>query len=199
MVSRMEKDPLADTLMNRDFAKEIRITERMAEFKSLYEGSPKWSLVEAHQKAIMHPFLAVGVERYERVAAQSSLEARHPLLDVRLVEFCLGLPWHLKTHRGWTKNIMRLAMRPCLPPSVAWRTDKDHLGFYFTLNRLMGQSEIYQQVLHDEWQRLCAYIDEKKLRQAYDGYFKNGKQEGAEPLWEAISLAFWLRNEISRN
>jgi asparagine synthase (glutamine-hydrolysing) len=195
VVTRSEKDPLAETLINRDFAQAVRISDRLAEFKSLYEGSQKWGMVEAHQKAIVHPFLAVGVERYERVAAQSSLEARHPLLDVRLVEFCLGLPWRLKTHRGWTKNVMRLAMQPHLPLSVVWRTDKDHLGFYFTLNRLKGQSEIYQQVLQDEWQRLCIYIDEKKLRQAYDGYFKDGKEESAEHLWEAISLAFWLRNE----
>jgi asparagine synthase (glutamine-hydrolysing) len=89
------------------------------------------------------------------------LEARHPFLDVRLVEFCLGIPWHLKTHRGWTKNIMRLGMQPYLPPSVAWRTDKDHLGFHFTLNRLKGQSEIFKQLLNDDWKRLCVYIDEK--------------------------------------
>jgi asparagine synthase (glutamine-hydrolysing) len=197
VAAKSEKDPLEDTLINRDFARDVRISERMAEFKSLYEGSQNWSQVEAHQKAIVHPFLAVGVERYERVAAQSSLEARHPLLDVRLVEFCLGLPWQLKTHRGWTKNIMRLAMQPYLPSSVVWRTDKDHLGFYFTLNRLKGQSEIFQQVLHDEWQRLCVYIDEEKLRRAYDGYFVKGDQASAEPLWEAISLAFWLKNEYS--
>jgi asparagine synthase (glutamine-hydrolysing) len=198
VLARDEKDPLDDTIINRDFAKDIRISERLAEFRSLYDGSQNWSQVEAHQKAVVHPFLAVGVERYERVAAQSSLEARHPLLDVRLVEFCLGIPWQLKTHRGWTKNIMRLAMRPYLPSSVVWRTDKDHLGFYFTLNRLRGQSEIYQQLLQDEWQRLCAYVDEAKLRQAYDGYFGKGDQKSAEPLWQAISLAFWLKNENGR-
>jgi len=197
VVTRSEKDPLEDTLINRDFAKEVRISDRLAEFKSLYAASQNWGQVEAHQKAIVHPFLAVGVERYERVAAQSSLEARHPLLDVRLVEFCLGIPWQLKAHRGWTKNILRLAMQPYLPSSVVWRTDKDHLGWYFTLNRLRAQSEIFQQVLHDEWQRLCVYLDEEKLRRAYDGYFLNGDEESAERLWEAISLAFWLKNEYS--
>jgi asparagine synthase (glutamine-hydrolysing) len=116
---------------------------------------------------------------------------------VRLVEFCLGLPWRLKVHRGWTKNIMRLAMQPHLPSSVVWRTDKDHLGFYFTLNRLKAQSQIFQQLLQDEWHRLSVYIDEKRLRRAHDGFFINADPESAEPLWEAIALAFWLKNECS--
>jgi hypothetical protein len=36
------------------------------------------------------------------------------------------------------------------------------------------------------------YIDEKKLRRAYDGFYEDGNQECAEHLWEAIALAFWL-------
>jgi hypothetical protein len=82
---------------------------------------------------------------------------------------------------------------------VAWRTDKNHLGFYLRLYLLKGQSDIHQQVLHDEWRRLCVYIDEKKLQQACDGYFMEGRQESADPLWEALSLAFWLRNENTRD
>ena len=92
---------------------------------------------------------------------------------------------------------MRLAMQPYLPPSVVWRTDKDHLGFYFTLDRLKYQSGINQQVLQDEWKSLCAYVDEKRLRQTHDGYFKEGREESAELLWEVISLAFWLRDSRS--
>jgi len=89
-------------------------------------------------------------------------------------------------------------MQPYLPPSVVWRTDKDHMGFYFTMNRLKYHNDIYRQLLSDEWQKLCVYIDEKKLQQVIDDYDKDGKPESAELLWEALSLAFWLKNDYSR-
>ena len=59
--------------------------------------------MEFHKIALDHTFLTVGLERYERVASAFGIEARHPYTDVRLAEFCLGLPWQLKTQRGWTK------------------------------------------------------------------------------------------------
>lgn len=53
-----------------------------------------------------------------------AIEARLPLLDYRLVEFCLSLPDSYKIRDGWSKWIMRKAMSPQLPEAVAWRKNK---------------------------------------------------------------------------
>ena len=57
-------------------------------------------------------------EQYDAGVTRRPLECRHPLLDLRLVEFCLSLPpqpWCVKKH------ILRAAMRGVLPEPVRLR------------------------------------------------------------------------------
>jgi hypothetical protein len=62
--------------------------ESEAEFKGRYDGRQNWNSAEAHRQGIMHTFLTVGVERHERVAAQSSLESRHQFDQDLLQPYC---------------------------------------------------------------------------------------------------------------
>jgi len=52
------------------------------------------------------------------------IEARVPLLDHRLVEFCLGLPPDFKIRGAQTKVLLREAMADTLPPEILNRRDK---------------------------------------------------------------------------
>lgn len=66
--------------------------------------------------------------RYEdRNSMANSIEARTPFLDYRLVEFIFNLPAHYKISKGYTKRVMREALKGILPENVRTRTDK--LGF----------------------------------------------------------------------
>jgi asparagine synthase (glutamine-hydrolysing) len=56
-----------------------------------------------------------------------SVESRLPFLDYRSVETALSLPDEYKIDKGWTKNLLRKAMKSLLPEEVVWRRDK--LGF----------------------------------------------------------------------
>ncbi len=126
--------------------------------------------IERHKIALDHPFLTVGLERYERVASAFGVEARHPFTDVRLVEFCLALPWHLKTRRGWTKYILRRAMEPYLPSEVVWRRDKDSLMWEFNRFILKARADYFHQARLDERENLKPYIDVQKLKDFWHEY-----------------------------
>jgi asparagine synthase (glutamine-hydrolysing) len=66
--------------------------------------------------------------RYEdRNSMRHSIETRLPFLDYRLVEFAISLPLPAKICNGWTKYVLRRAMRQELPPEIVWRRDK--MGF----------------------------------------------------------------------
>jgi asparagine synthase (glutamine-hydrolysing) len=66
--------------------------------------------------------------RYEdRNSMAHSVESRLPFLDYRSVETALSLPDEYKIDKGWTKNLLRKAMKSLLPEEVIWRRDK--LGF----------------------------------------------------------------------
>lgn len=63
----------------------------------------------------------------ERNSMGFSLEARMPFTDHRLVDYVFPIPAVYKTHNGWTKWLLRLAVEDILPREVVWRKDK--LGF----------------------------------------------------------------------
>ena len=63
-------------------------------------------------------------ELYNRIAVGPGLELRHPFLDRRLIEFCLGLPSEQRLRDGWNRLIQRNAMAGILPEAVRWRRSK---------------------------------------------------------------------------
>jgi asparagine synthase (glutamine-hydrolysing) len=68
------------------------------------------------------------LEAGERMLASIPLEARHPLLDVRLIEFALSVPEDQRRRGSTTKFVLRNALAGQLPSSVAGRRTKALLG-----------------------------------------------------------------------
>lgn len=60
----------------------------------------------------------------DRNSMAHGVEVRLPFLDHTLVEFIFSLPSSFKIHDGFTKWILRSAMKESLPPSVVWNTKK---------------------------------------------------------------------------
>ncbi len=70
-------------------------------------------------------YLPEGVlQKVDRATMRVSLEARAPLLDTAVVEFCLSLPEALRVRGGTTKRLMRLALAPLVPSAIAARPKK---------------------------------------------------------------------------
>jgi asparagine synthase (glutamine-hydrolysing) len=80
-------------LIHPDFAREIRLAERMADKQAGALARGRLSDQEAHIHALTQPGITRGAEGYDRVAARYGIEPRHPWTDKRLVEFYLRLPY----------------------------------------------------------------------------------------------------------
>jgi asparagine synthase (glutamine-hydrolysing) len=69
-----------------------------------------------------------GLEELLRYADRNAMahgrELRLPFLNHELVEFVFSLPSHFKIREGWTKWILRQAMKEKLPAAITWRKDK---------------------------------------------------------------------------
>jgi asparagine synthase (glutamine-hydrolysing) len=122
---------LSRTPINPSLAERVGLKERLELLQSYRSAEPvSYSLERA--EAVGHPFLAVGRERYDRVAAGLAIEARDPTLDIRLIELATSLPGSQLLGSGWPKIVLRRAMDGLLPDEVRWRTGKEHLGLRFT-------------------------------------------------------------------
>jgi asparagine synthase (glutamine-hydrolysing) len=60
----------------------------------------------------------------ERGQTVALIPPSYPLLDKRVVEFCLALPARLKVHDGYHRYLVRGALDGILPSKIQWRTDK---------------------------------------------------------------------------
>jgi asparagine synthase (glutamine-hydrolysing) len=66
--------------------------------------------------------------KYEdRNSMAHSIEARVPFTDYRLVDYVFSIPSVYKIRNGWTKWLLRLAVKDLLPTEIVWRKDK--IGF----------------------------------------------------------------------
>ncbi len=180
------------SLISPDFARRMALGERLRALDG--HGTvgllPDYGMERA--RSVGHPYLTVGRERYDRVAAAVGMEPRDPFLDLRVVAFCLTLPGNQKLGGGWPKVILRRAMAGRLPDAVRWRRGKEHLGWTFTA-ALMEQMKVRMQVDIEAYSGImAAYFDVDALGQVCRAYFDEGNPAHAEQVYEASHLAAWL-------
>ena len=63
----------------------------------------------------------------DNLSMHYSLEARVPLLDNELVDFCLRVPWDQMIDNRTGKNIFRKSMLQILPEKIVWKEKWDLL------------------------------------------------------------------------
>jgi asparagine synthase (glutamine-hydrolysing) len=147
------------------------------------------SLQNLQKPWLCKPYLNSALERYDKVAAACGVEARHPLLDKRIVEFGFQLPWDQKVRDGCAKHLLRRSTRDLIPDSVRWRRDKPHLGGSFTLQWCSQQSRRMQQYFMESTSWQSTLSADKVLEKEQFSELEPVQQEY---LWMAYFLVLWL-------
>jgi len=191
---------LEQSWINRDFAKSVDIESRLACLRAQTDYKPQSNLRENQVQNIMHPSLTVGLERYDRVAANCSIESRHPLLDKRLVEFSVSLPWDQKVRHGWSKYQMRRAGGSILPNEVVWRRGYYDICWSFTSALIHKRAAWMVERVCEQQALLRRYVEPNIL----NSIIKNSEivafSDQEVSFWYIFRLANWLeyntRNEL---
>jgi asparagine synthase (glutamine-hydrolysing) len=184
---------LRRSLIHPDFAERVDLSGRLRILDA--QGDHTGLLAShAHERAaaIEHPYLTVGRERYDRVAAAVAVEPRDPFLDRRVVAFCLSIPAGQKLHQGWPKAVLRRAMAGRLPDAVRWRRGKQHLGWDFTHALMARIRERMPIDIAAKENMLTSYVQAEAVRLLGCINSRDGNAEGVESLYEAVHLAAWL-------
>ena len=124
-------------------------------------------------------------ENYDAGSTGLPLEYRHPLLDLRLLDYCLSLPlqpWLIKKH------ILRVAMRGVLPKLVYMRPKSPLAGFPHVELLKRAPSNCFNNF--PEMSDLETYVDRDKLKKiAKLRSDTNSSWNSMRPL----SLLLWLK------
>jgi len=130
---------------------------------------------------------------FDRAVPQFGLEARHPHLDRRLVEYILSIPPEQTFQDGTTKRVLRGAMKGILPESVRLRRDKAVSNSYIDRNLREKAARPISRLLEAPMLAQLGVVDERALREAYDAYRAGKTDDTFAPLWLAVTLELWLR------
>jgi len=128
------------------------------------------------------------LRNYDLMSMAHGVEVRMPFLDYRLVNFCFSLPATSKIGNGYTKLVLREAMRGILPEAI--RARKSKIGFNSPMLEWFrsGLGGWIEETLSGE-STFDGLIDTNKLREIYDRRIKTGHFNWSEAIifWRYLS------------
>jgi asparagine synthase (glutamine-hydrolysing) len=181
--SRKAKHAWRNTDLNEGFA--------FSNKRNLYYSTP--THLDLNSALYFNTFVQ-GLESLLRLADRNSMahsvEVRLPFLSHHLVEFLFKLPSDFKINQGWTKWILRKAMEPKLPASIAWRKDK--VGFEPPQRLWMENSQVQSEIRKAKE----VLVQQEILRPAvlHKKIQPHGSHEAENREWKYWSAAYLFRN-----
>ncbi len=125
-----------------------------------------------------------------------SLEMREPLLDYRLVERTLATNMDMIINKGYTKAILRDAMKGYLPEEIRLRRDK--IGFSTPEDNWFRTSyfrKFIKELYNDKRFKSRGIIDYMIANKILENHL-NKKINASREIWKLISLELWFRKFI---
>jgi asparagine synthase (glutamine-hydrolysing) len=185
---------LEESIISRELTSHVDIPERFARYWELQSSAQNPDpAVERCNKLL--PNALAGRERYARIAASVSMEARDPFMDRRVVQYCARLPARLLMKNGWPKSILRDVMADRLPDEVISCTGKPHIGWIFysrITKRALETGEVQLKALKEI---LTGYVEPDRLDKAWRDAIRS---DDFEDLHTALALFKWLQENVKR-
>ena len=131
----------------------------------------------------------------DRNSMAFSIEARVPFLDYRLVEFMFSIPSNQKIGSGYTKVVLRNAMKGIIPELIRKRRDK--MGFVTPEDiwfRGILKKQIYS-ILNSFSFKKRGIFNVDQINKEFKLYCENKKNSGFI-IWRWINLELWFNKFI---
>ncbi len=188
----------ADTLIRPEFARRMNLEERSKVLHSPWYRNFS-SLREEQYFYLTTHLKTTAIETYDRATALFSCEHRYPFFDKRLLEFCLALPPEQKFRQGYNRRIVRQALQDALPVKIRERITKMDASPNIFRGLLFFEQERLENMILKDPGIIEDYVNISALRSAYQRYsshrtFGEVREEDFYDIWNAVTLALWLRS-----
>jgi len=170
-------------------------SQPVREPESIYNDPSHWSAAQEPSRRfaikdllsyLPHDILT----KVDRASMNVSLEARVPLLDHRVVEFCLGLPDHMLKRSGQTKWLLKRLLNRYVPPTLI---DRPKQGFGVPLGDwLRGPLRDWAgDLLNRDRLDREGYLRSAPVVQAFEAH-QRGDGDWSAYLWDVLMFQSWL-------
>jgi asparagine synthase (glutamine-hydrolysing) len=195
--ARATAGPPLSHLLSRDLLQESRLAERLRAF-----ARPEAATTEQaqHRAVLADPLQPYAFEVHAAFYASQGVAARYPFWNRRVVEFCLGLPATEKLAKGWSRLVLRRAMRGVVPDSVLQRRDKMDFTVHLARGLVRHHHERMMDLLASAASPLAAYVDLATASTAYATIAAEPDRatgRTVQMVWRAAALGIWLESRAS--
>jgi asparagine synthase (glutamine-hydrolysing) len=139
------------------------------------------------------------LNQYDLCSMANSVECRMPFMDYRIVEFVFSLNSKFKIGQGYTKLVLREAMKDLVPEEI--RTDKIKLGFNAPVVEWFqgGMKEWLVDQISSKSFRESNYFDGKMAQEEFSNFLtmQNPQWADAWKFWPKVHLTWWENHQKS--
>ena len=115
----------------------------------------------------MNWFMQTLIDRTDRMCAYSSVGARVPFCDYRLIEYAWNIPWEMKAYKGREKGLLRYSMEGYLPEEIIYRKKSPYPKTH-NPNYLDKVCKIFKDIINNQGCKIKYILDERKLNELLD-------------------------------
>ena len=128
------------------------------------------------------------LRNYDRYSMSSGVEIRMPFMDYRLVNYCFSLPISSKIGGGYTKRILRDALKDIAPQTILTRKDKVgwNAPLHEWLRGRLGGELLDQLNTIGGWRAKSVASELSKYMRSDKNKFIDGQK-----LWNIIQPVIW--------
>ncbi|MFN2532434.1 MAG: asparagine synthase (glutamine-hydrolyzing) [Pyrinomonadaceae bacterium] len=135
--------------------------------------------------------------RVDKITMATSVEARVPFLDHRLVEYAMGVPGSLKVEGTSGKHILKRALEDILPRNLLYER-KRGFGAPVTEWFRNGLGDLAESHLMNSSLRRRDVLNYDFVQRLLDEHRSRRKDWGFQ-LWALLNLSLWYERWIDRN
>jgi len=183
---RRNKESAAKKLLSQDFVaaydlgkvSKEELTLQDALVKDITQHAPEYLRVDDRGSSFHH------------------MECRHPFLDHRVIDFVFSLPPTQKIRNGWTKYVLRNALKGSIPELV--RKNRKKSGTPIPQQRWMTElKEEIRGMLESDKFRRRGYFNQPVVLNIFDRYCSGKlsrleREYYANLLWRILNIELWL-------
>lgn len=140
------------------------------------------------------------LRNYDHYSMASGVEIRMPFMDHRVVEFAFSIGWKSKLHGGYSKSIIRDALAPIMPESIAYRRTK--IGFNTPIVEWMqGPMKAYfMDIINSQAFNNCDLINPAEVKRQVTQVIDNPGATFAqgEMAWSMLYPFMWEQAVLKR-
>jgi asparagine synthase (glutamine-hydrolysing) len=173
----------------------IRGLKERAPFAGIFERSGDFDRTTSSLYLDLKTYLVDDIMvKVDRMSMATSLEAREPLLDHKLIEFAFGLPGHLKLHGLTTKWIFKKTVERLLPKENIYRSKE---GFSIPIKHWLSVElrELLEDYLSEKRIAEGGFFQYAAVRKMMDAHIQ-GKENYSHQLWALLIFEIWRNNYL---